>query len=103
MRSDDDLDAEIDLRHRAFGPMGGAEREHWRNEMLARIAVGEQYGVWDGQSGGLIGSARYYDMRQYWHGRPVPMAGVGGVKVAPEARGRGVGRALMAEVLGVLA
>jgi len=42
-------------------------------------------------------------MRQYWHGRAVPMAGVGGVKVAPEARGRGVGRALMTGLLAAMA
>jgi predicted acetyltransferase len=101
MRADDDLDAEIDLRHRAFGPMDGADRQYWRDEMLTRIAEGAQYGVWD--DGLLIGSARYYRMSQYWHGRPVPMAGVGGVKVAPEARGGGIGRALMTELLGVLA
>jgi predicted acetyltransferase len=101
MRADDDLDAEIDLRHRAFGPMDATERQYWREEMLTRIADRAQYGVWD--DGVLIGSARYYRMWQYWHGRPVPMAGVGGVKVAPEARGRGIGRALMTELLGVLA
>ena len=101
MRADDDLDAEIDLRHRAFGPMDGADRQYWRDEMLTRIAAGAQYGAWD--DGQLIGSARYYRMWQYWHGRPVPMAGVGGVKVAPEARGGGIGRALMTELLGVLA
>ena len=38
-------------------------------------------------------------MTQWWHGRAVPMAGVAGVKVAPEARGGGVGRALTAAVL----
>jgi predicted acetyltransferase len=38
-------------------------------------------------------------MRQYWLGRAVPMAGIASVKVAPEHRGRGVGRLLMAEVL----
>jgi predicted acetyltransferase len=32
------------------------------------------------------------DMRQWWHGRAVPMAGVAGIKVAPEYPGRGVGR-----------
>jgi predicted acetyltransferase len=37
-------------------------------------------------------------MRQWWLGREVPMAGVAGVKVAPEFRGRGVGRALMTEL-----
>ena len=45
----------------------------------------------------------FHDMRQWWHGRAVPMAGVGGVKVAPEQRGRGTGRALMTEVLRVIA
>src|ERR1700756_3040081 len=42
-------------------------------------------------------------MRQYWLGRPVKMAGVASVKVAPEHRGRGVGRALMTELLGRIA
>jgi hypothetical protein len=83
MRADDDIDAELDLRHRAFGPMDAASHEYWRAEMLGCIADGRQFGVWEG--GRLIGAARYYDMRQYWLGRPVPMAGVGGVKVAPEA------------------
>ncbi len=101
MRADDDLDAELDLRHRAFGPMDGADRGYWRDEMLGCIAGGRQFGVWDG--GELVGAARYYDMRQYWHGRAVPMAGVGGVKVAPETRGRGVGRALMTTLLGAMA
>jgi predicted acetyltransferase len=100
MRADDDIDAELDLRHRAFGPMDAASHEYWRAEMLGCIADERQFGVWDG--GRLVGAARYYDMRQYWLGRPVPMAGVGGVKVAPEARGQGVGRALMKELLGVM-
>jgi hypothetical protein len=38
-------------------------------------------------------------MRQWWHGRSMPMAGVAGVKVAPEERGRGVGTAMMAALL----
>jgi len=37
-------------------------------------------------------------MRQWWLGREIPMAGVAGVKVAPEYRGRGAGRALMTEL-----
>jgi predicted acetyltransferase len=42
-------------------------------------------------------------MRQWWHGRSMPMAGVAGVKVAPEQRGRGVGTAMMARLLSDIA
>lgn len=41
-------------------------------------------------------------MRQWWLGRAVPMAGVAGVKVAPEFRGKGVGRALMTELTALM-
>jgi predicted acetyltransferase len=34
-----------------------------------------------------LATALYHDMRQWWLGRAVPMAGVGGVTVAPEYRG----------------
>ena len=101
MRADDDVDAELDLRHRSFGPMDEADREFWAAEVRGCIEGGRQFGVWD--DGQLVGAARYYDMRQFWHGRAVPMAGVGGVKVAPEARGRGVGRALMIALIGAMA
>ena len=52
---------------------------------------------------GLVGSARYHIMRQWWHGRSLPMAGVAGVKVAPERRGRGIGTVLMAALLSDIA
>jgi predicted acetyltransferase len=54
-------------------------------------------GAFDGTL--LVGSARYHPMRQWWHGKSVPMAGVAGVKVAPEYRSRGVGRALMTALI----
>jgi len=57
------------------------------------VAAGRGLAAYDGDR--MIGTALYHDMRQWWHGRPVPMAGVAGVKVAPEYRGQGVGRALM--------
>lgn len=101
MLPDDDLDAELDLRHRAFGPMDSAADDFWRTEVLASIVDGRQLGVWD--DGRLVGAGRFYDLRQWWRGRVVPMAGVAGIKVAPEARGRGVGRALMTAMLGVIA
>jgi predicted N-acetyltransferase YhbS len=102
MRADDDLEAELDLRHRAFGPMTSADREYWLTEVRACIDDERQFGVWDA-GGVLLGAGRYYDMRQWWRGRALPMAGVAGVKVAPEARGLGVGMALMRGLLSAMA
>jgi len=45
------------------------------------------------------GGAMFHDMRQWWCGRAVPMAGVASVRVAPEDRGRGIGRLLMTALL----
>ncbi len=42
-------------------------------------------------------------MRQWWYGRAVPMAGVAAVMIAPEDRGRGVGRALMTALAELMA
>jgi len=101
LSQDDDLDAEVDLRHQAFGPMDEAARDRTLAVAAETVAAGRVIGAFDG--GRLIGTAKYLDMRQWWHGRSVAMAGVSGVKVAPEARGRGVGRALMTELLGMIA
>ena len=40
-----------------------------------------------------------HDLRQWWLGRAVPVAGIASVKVAPEYRGGGIGRRLMTAVL----
>jgi predicted acetyltransferase len=101
MHAGDDLEPEFDLRHRSFGPMTGALREMIQADLRECVAESRLYGAWD--DGLLVGSARFYDMRQWWHGRSQPMAGVGGVKVAPEARGRGVGKALMTGLLTAMA
>ncbi|MGH3303408.1 MAG: GNAT family N-acetyltransferase, partial [Streptosporangiaceae bacterium] len=85
------------MRRRAFGPVSDAGRAAWGNSVLASIEAGTTLGAFDG--GRLVGSARYHVMRQWWHGRSMPMAGVAGVKVAPEQRGRGVGTAMMARLL----
>ena len=50
-----------------------------------------------------MAAALFHDMTQWWNGRAVPMAGVAGVTVAPEERGRGVGRALVTALLEVIA
>jgi predicted acetyltransferase len=79
-----------DLSIRAFGPRDPAVV--WARTETT-IADGQALGAFDG--GRLIGTALYLDMQQWWFGKMIPMAGVAGVKVAPEYRGRGAGRALM--------
>lgn len=97
----DDIEAELDLRRRAFGPISAGSRPGWLELMQSCVDAGQMIGVFDG--GRLVASARYLRMRQWWHGRSLPMAGVAGVKVAPEERGRGVGKALMAVLLDEIA
>jgi predicted acetyltransferase len=99
--SGDDLEPEFALRRRAFGVIPAADKPKWRASIQASVDAGEILGAFD--HGRLVASARYFRMQQWWHGRSMPMAGVAGVKVAPEERGRGVGRALMTELLAEIA
>jgi predicted acetyltransferase len=98
---DDDMDAQVDLGQRAFGIGRPGQWESWRHTAALRIGQGAFLGAF--VSGRPAGSAVFHDMRQWWHGRPVPMAGVASVKVAPEYRGRGIGKRLMTELLGLIA
>ena len=43
----------------------------------------------------VVGTVLLYDIGQFFGGKSVPMMGVAGVTVAPEARGRGVGGEIM--------
>jgi predicted acetyltransferase len=91
----DDLDAVHDLWVRAFGPSsadGGRTRR--------AIEEGRILGVYDGPR--LTATGYYHAFDQWWHGRAVPMGGVGGVCVAPEDRGRGVGRRLAVALLDLM-
>ncbi len=97
----DDLEVEIDLGRRAFGPVSEAARPDRLAEASAAAEGGRYFAAFDGPQ--AAGVAMFHDMRQWWRGRAVRMAGVGGVKVAPEQRGRGTGRALMTELLRVIA
>ena len=85
-----DWDQYLDLTMRSFGP---SDESRIQASTEPIVAGGRCLGAFDGDR--LIGTALYHDMRQWWYGRPVPMAGVAGVKVAPECRGQGVGRAMM--------
>ena len=93
-----DWDEFLDLTMRSFGPVDAART---RANIEPIVAAGRCLGAFDG--GRMVGSALFLDMRQWWHGRAVPMAGVAGVKVAPEYRGRGVGRAVMTALTDLMA
>jgi predicted acetyltransferase len=97
----DDLAADLDLARRSFGPFGAGEREARLASARLSVDAGRHFGAFTGRQ--LVGSARFFDMTQWWHGRPLRMAGVAGVKVAPEARGAGIGRSLMTALLGDMA
>src|SRR5262245_41413055 len=93
----DQLDAVIEVRSRSFGHMPTADREEWRKVAGEMIDQRRFVGVLDGSD--VVAAARILDFRHWWLGRQVPMAGIGGVVVAPEYRGRGVGSRLMRGVL----
>jgi predicted acetyltransferase len=93
----DDINAAHDLQVRAFGP---GSREKLRARTLRTVQEGRMLGVYDGPR--LIASAYYHEFDQWWLGRAVPMGGVGAVCVAPEDRGRGVGRRLAAAMLDLM-
>jgi GNAT superfamily N-acetyltransferase len=98
---DDDMDAQIDLGERAFGPMPAVERAIWTDVTRLRMRQGMVLGAF--VAGRPAGAATVHDMRQWWHGRAVPSAGVASVKVAPERRGKGIGKRLMTAVLDLIA
>jgi predicted acetyltransferase len=97
VRPDDDLDAQLELNERSFGPKSPDVRDFWKQIVARLVAQGSCLGAFDGDR--PVGAAMFHDMRQWWHGRAVPMAGVASVQVAPEERGRGLGRRLMVALL----
>lgn len=97
LRPGDDAAAQLALGEQAFGVIPASGREASIASITQRIRDGRFLGVFS--SGRPVGSAAYHDMRQWWYGKPVPMAGVASVKIAPEYRGRGLGRRLMTGLL----
>jgi predicted acetyltransferase len=93
----DDHDAAIDVRTRSFGPLSEGGRSWWRDLFERNIAARRSLGVFAGDE--LVATTRIHAYRQLWGGRALPMAGIAGVVVAPEWRGRGVARMLMSETM----
>ncbi|GAA0381733.1 UPF0256 protein [Acrocarpospora corrugata] len=92
-----DLDAVLDGRKRAFGPLSEGSAAVWRKLVLPFLAEGRYLGAFAGNR--LVGTARINPYTQWWHGRPVSMGGVASVTVSPEDRGRGAGRQIMLAVI----
>ncbi|MGC4748077.1 GNAT family N-acetyltransferase [Micromonospora sp. DT201] len=89
----DDLDAAWELGRFAFG--SDPQRPSHASAVVPGLT---RYGAFD-DAGRLVGKAVDLHHDQWWSGRAVPCADVGGVAVAPEARGRGVARAMLTALL----
>jgi predicted acetyltransferase len=92
-----DVGRSFDIRTRSFGLAPASSRADWEARALVAVQEGRSVGVYDGDL--LVGRAMIWPFRQWWGGRVLPMAGVAGVVVSPEYRGRGVGTALMQGML----
>ena len=101
VRPDDDPGALLELNERSFGPKSPDVRDQWWQAVARLIAQGRCLGAFAGDR--LVGVALYHDMRQWWRGRAVPMAGVASVAVSPDERGQGIGRRLMVALLAEMA
>ncbi|MBA2639971.1 MAG: GNAT family N-acetyltransferase [Nocardioidaceae bacterium] len=92
-----DLPAVLDVRARSFGPLPAGSRSGW--DHLQQRTIDQRRALVATSAGRVVAYARINAMQQLWGGRPLPMAGVAGVVVAPEHRGRGVGTTLLSAVL----
>ncbi|HEY7043601.1 MAG TPA: GNAT family N-acetyltransferase [Nocardioidaceae bacterium] len=89
----DDIERSFDVRNRSFGPLPEGAGPGWHAGVEKAIDEGRTLAAYDGDL--LVARALIWPFRQFWGGRVLAMAGIAGVVVAPEYRGRGVGSALM--------
>lgn len=90
--SDADLAAAAQIIGLAF-----ASTAEQAKEWITKSGTDDMRVLRDGPS--LVGTLRLVPMGQYWGGRSVPMAGIAGVGVSPQARGKGIALRLMQESL----
>lgn len=91
--ADDDLPAAWELGRLAFG--GPATAPDWALRPVDGLL---RLGAFDAR-GRLVGKATDTGHGQWWGGRAVATADVGGVAVLPEYRGAGLARALLTDLL----
>ena len=91
----DDLDQYFDVRAQSFG-VADTERDDWK-EFVAGAPDIAGFGAF--RSGRLLGGLRVIPGGQFVLGHSVPMGGIAGVVVRPEARGAGVARTLLVAAL----
>jgi predicted acetyltransferase len=72
-----------------------SDRTWWDRLYDTSVAGRRILGVFSGST--VVAAARLHPYQQVWGGRPLPMAGIAGVTVAPEWRGQGVSALLMRE------
>lgn len=92
-----DISRSYDIRTRAFGALPAGRRPQWEADVATAIDEGRVLAAYD--DGLLVARAMVWPFAQYWGGRVLSMAGIAGVVVSPEYRGRGVGTALMSGVV----
>ncbi len=92
--AEDELFSAWELGRNAFG--GAAVVPPRR--ALEPVPGMTRYGAFD-RNGRLVGKANDFHHKQWWDGGLIEAADVGGLAVAPEARGRGVSRALLQHLL----
>jgi len=95
--TEDHLEDVLRIRRQSFGTMASGDRDEWWKYAVKFLEDGRYVGVADGDA--LVAAARFWDFGQWWSGRRIPVAGVAGVVVSPEYRGRGVGSLLMRGVM----
>ncbi len=88
-----DIGRSYDIRTRAFGALPDSARPGWDDLVSKAIEERRIVAVYDDAL--LVGRAMIHAFTQCWGGRELAMAGIAGVVVSPEYRGRGVGSALM--------